>query len=75
MRPRPLAACWLIITAVALPRAAACPFCATETGQQVRARIFGADFFSNAIAVAAPFPLLLLVVLAFHTLATRRSKP
>lgn len=38
----------------------ACPVCDTETGQQVRAEIFGQSFGRNLLAVIAPVPLLLL---------------
>lgn len=43
---------------------AACPVCNTETGQQVRAGIFGENFTKNLLSIAAPIPLLLLSALA-----------
>ena len=46
--------------------AAACPICDTETGQQVRSGIFGDDFWMTLAAVAAPFPVLLLAIAAYH---------
>ena len=44
----------------------ACPICNTETGRQVRMGIFGDDFWSTLAIVAAPFPVLLLVLAAMH---------
>ncbi|MDQ3120753.1 MAG: hypothetical protein M3Q89_14500 [Verrucomicrobiota bacterium] len=38
----------------------ACTVCNTDTGQQVRGGIFGDDFWSTLLAVALPFPVLLL---------------
>ena len=40
----------------------ACPFCYSETGQQVRAAIFNDHFALNTAATLLPFPLLLAVV-------------
>jgi hypothetical protein len=40
----------------------ACPFCGTETSEQVRANIFNEDFLLNAALVLSPFPVLLLAV-------------
>ncbi len=44
----------------------ACPVCNTETGRQVRAGIFGEDFWSTLAAVLSPFPVLLLVLAGLH---------
>jgi hypothetical protein len=51
-----------------LPAAAAdaCPVCQSETGKQVRAGIFNADFGSNLLAISLPFPVLLGVAAALH---------
>ena len=46
--------------------ASACTVCDTTTGQQVRAGIFGDDFWSTLVAVASPFPVLLIVIGAYH---------
>ena len=49
--------------------AAACTLCHSTVAEQVRAALFGADFWSNLGAVAAPAPLLIGAVL----LVARRS--
>jgi len=46
--------------------ASACPICNTETGQQVRAGIFGNDFWSTLLDVISPFPVLLLILAAYQ---------
>jgi len=46
--------------------ATACPVCDSDSGQQVRAGIFDADFGRTLIAIALPFPILLGMVLAIH---------
>ena len=38
--------------------AAACPVCESETGQKVRAGIFGEDFGTNVALTLSPFPVL-----------------
>ena len=57
--------------------ASACTVCDTTTGQQVRAGIFGDDFWSTLVAVASPFPVLLIVIGAYHFGSSnlRRLKP
>lgn len=48
-----------------VPRLArACTVCDSELGQQVRAGIFGENFWSTLLAVAAPFPVLLGAIAA-----------
>jgi hypothetical protein len=37
----------------------ACPFCASETGQQIYAGIFDARFVPTLLRVLAPFPVLI----------------
>ena len=59
--PIALAAALLAPTA-----AAACPVCHGETGQRVRAGIFGADFAANIFASLLPFPIFLGIVAAIH---------
>jgi hypothetical protein len=56
-----LAAAPLAPTAVA-----ACPLCHGETGQRVRAGIFGEDFTANVLASLLPFPIFLGIVAAIH---------
>lgn len=46
--------------------ASACPICNTATGQQVRAGIFGNDFWSTLLVVVSPFPVLLLALAAYQ---------
>ncbi len=57
--------------------AAACTVCDSELGQQVRAGIFGEDFWSTLLSVAAPFPFLLGAVAAvqFGLFRTRKDQP
>lgn len=58
-----------MLIAVALARASsacACPFCQSDTGQQVRAGIFGEDFAYNLMATILPFVLFLAIVAAIH---------
>ena len=54
--------------------AGACPVCAGETGQQVRAGIFGPDFASNLLVAALPFPIVLGVAAALHIGFTPRGR-
>ena len=61
---------WLLPLAVT-----ACPICNTETGQQVRAGIFGDDFWSTLLVVVSPFPVLLLVIAAYHFGWPRTMRP
>lgn len=46
--------------------AAACPLCGSDTGEQVRAGIFGGDFAATLLAVLLPFPVLAAVVIVIH---------
>lgn len=46
--------------------ASACPLCDSETGKQVRAGIFGDDFWSTLLVVVSPFPVLLLALAAYQ---------
>jgi hypothetical protein len=62
LMPRLLGACAAFLPLVA----AACPLCNTETGQQVRAGIFGEDFWSTLLVVLSPFPVLLLAIAAYY---------
>ena len=39
-----------------------CPVCNSETGKQVRASLFGQEFGNTFLMVAAPFPILGMVV-------------
>jgi hypothetical protein len=39
----------------------ACPVCLTDTGEAVRATIFGPAFWSNALVAMAPFPVVVLL--------------
>jgi hypothetical protein len=52
----------LIVILLNLPAAAACPFCESETGQQVKAGIFNDHFWLNVLLTLLPFPILLAIV-------------
>ena len=52
----------LIVLVLDLSSAAACPFCQSETGRQVRAGIFNDHFWGNVLVTLLPFPILLAVV-------------
>lgn len=58
---------FIALSANLLPAvASACPICNTPTGQQVRAGIFGNDFWTTLLIVVSPFPILLLAIAAYH---------
>jgi hypothetical protein len=50
----------------------ACPFCSTETSQQVRASIFNDDFWTNAALILSPFAVLVFGALVVHRFADRK---
>ena len=52
----------LIVLLLNLASAAACPFCKSETGQQVKAGIFNDQFLGNVLLTLLPFPILLAIV-------------
>lgn len=52
----------LVIPLLSACRALACPFCESETGQQVRAGIFNDQFWANVVLTLLPFPILLTIV-------------
>jgi hypothetical protein len=58
---------------IALVLVLACTVCDSETGQQVRARIFGSEFVPTLAAVMSPFPVLLLVVGLLHFINSPRA--
>ena len=51
----------------------ACPFCGTETSEQVRAALFNDSFWVNAAMVLAPFPLVLAIIGGLHLAFNPRS--
>jgi uncharacterized membrane protein len=63
MTDRVLAA---LIPLVSASTALACPLCDSETGRQVRAGIFNADFVTNLVLTLLPFPVLLGLVAWIH---------
>ena len=65
MAARRLCAVSLVLL-VSLISASACTVCDSETGQQVRAGIFGDEFWTTLVGVIAPFPVLLIVIAAYH---------
>jgi hypothetical protein len=55
-----------------------CPVCVSDTGQQVRAAIFGPDFLFNVAVAFVPFVVMACVVAAIDLLpvpGARRSTP
>jgi hypothetical protein len=48
--------------------------CDSEIGRQVRGGIFHDRFWTNLVAVAAPFPLLLLAIAAILAALPRSPK-
>ena len=52
----------LIFLVLNLSAASACPFCESETGQQVKAGIFNDQFLMNVTLTLLPFPILLAIV-------------
>ena len=48
------------------PAASACPFCRSETGEQVKAGLFNEDFGYNLFLTLLPFPVLLGIVALIH---------
>jgi hypothetical protein len=56
----------LVAVVYASAEAAACPFCGTETSKLVRASIFNDQFWINAAATLAPWPLLLVATAFMH---------
>jgi hypothetical protein len=66
----------LIVLSVGLQSATACPYCETETGQQVRAGIFNDQFWSNVTLTLLPlFVLLGIVALIYFDLSWLWPKP
>lgn len=57
-----MALAWLLLVAPA----PACPVCDRETGRQVRAGIFDADFAFNLLATVLPFGIFLGITAAIH---------
>jgi hypothetical protein len=51
--------------------AAACPLCATDTGELVRATIFSNDFWFNGIVSLAPFAVVLVATQMVERLLDR----
>jgi hypothetical protein len=54
-----------------LRHAWACPFCGSETSDQVRAKILGNDFWVNAASVLWPAPALLLITAGLWYVSSR----
>ena len=46
--------------------ASACTVCDSETGQQVRAGVFGEGFWSTLAAVIAPFPVFIIAIALYN---------
>ena len=71
MRPRIVA----LVAAFVLPAVSgwACPVCLTETGEAVRATIFGPGFWFNAFVATAPFPVVVFLVRMAERLLARTA--
>lgn len=65
LRITPWAAAFAVLLLLA-PAASACPVCASETGQQVKAGIFNDHFGHKLILTVLPFPVFLGLVAAIH---------
>jgi hypothetical protein len=67
MRPWRIAA---MVAASVLAAASgwACPLCLTDTGEAVRATIFGPGFWPNVLVAMAPFPVVILLARAAERL-------
>ena len=62
-----LRATTVLLAFAAFPAVAqACTVCNSETGQQVRAGIFGDEFWTTLVGVVAPFPVLLILIAVYH---------
>ena len=56
--------------------ALACPFCNSTTAERVRDAIFNADFGYHLAVSAAPFPVLLgIVMVIYFAPSQREAKP
>ena len=67
--PMPVSPRWRLVAALVLawgPSASACPVCHTETGRQVRAKLFDEGFGSALVQTLAPFPVFVGIVAALH---------
>lgn len=60
-----LPAC-VINSLILVSSAFACPFCHSETGQEVNRRIFGGDFVINFGISLAPFAVIFILITFFH---------
>jgi hypothetical protein len=59
-------ACCLLIVGSLQSSTTACPFCNTDTGIEVNAKIFDDDFVANVATIVSPFPILLACVFAVY---------
>ena len=48
------------------PGVCACPYCDSDIGREVAAKIFDGEFAVNAVQILLPFPFLLGLVAAVH---------
>ncbi len=55
-------AVFLVLLFAALSAAVGCPICDSPTGEAVRAEIFGSSFGRTFLEVAAPFPVLAVIL-------------
>lgn len=61
-----IAAAAIIVPCGFAASAQACPYCQSQTGQQVAAELFGKSFWTNAALTLAPLPLLAAIVVFIH---------
>jgi hypothetical protein len=53
--------------------ASACPLCHTETGDKIRAAVFGADFWFNVGVTVLPFAIFLSITAFIYFRVPRRE--
>ncbi len=54
------------LTTLLINTASACTVCESQAGQQVRAGIFGDEFWTTLVGVVAPFPVLLAIIAVYN---------
>ncbi len=55
--------------------ASACPFCDSKTATEIRASLFGLDFFYNLAASTLPFVAFYAILLVIYKSGGRQSVP
>ncbi len=57
---------FLLVFALVAAPAFGCPFCKSETAAEIRASIFGANFFFNLVVSLLPFVILYIVTIVIY---------